>query len=135
MQISKLDPRTRLSIEMALAGDRSAPALIRQQDDAAARIGMCGAEIDAARAGRSFDVRGGHWNWPLPSSAATIAMHDHVQSGPASMTRHAEKSKVSRLPMLLVRRRIAMASVAIAFPPLCRDPLQPPSHGCSTGRG
>lgn len=59
MQISKLDPRTRLSIEMALAGNRSAPALIRQQNAAAARIGMCGAEIDATRAGRSFDVRGG----------------------------------------------------------------------------
>jgi len=58
MQLSKLDPRTRLSIEMALAGDRGAPAVILQQDDAAARIGMCGAEIDAARAGRSFDVRG-----------------------------------------------------------------------------
>jgi len=57
MHISKLDPCTRLSIEMALAGDRGAPALIRQQDDAAARIGMCGAEIDAARSGRSFDVR------------------------------------------------------------------------------
>jgi hypothetical protein len=59
MQISKLDPRTRLSIEMALAGNRSAPALIHQQDAAGARIGMCGAEIDAARAGRSFNVRGG----------------------------------------------------------------------------
>ena len=58
MQMSTLDPRMLLSIEMALAGDRGAPALIRQQDEAAARIGMCGAEIDAARAGRSFDVRG-----------------------------------------------------------------------------
>ncbi len=58
MQISKLDPRTRLSIEIAIAGDRAAPALMGEQDDAAARIGMCGAEIDAARAGRSFDVRG-----------------------------------------------------------------------------
>lgn len=58
MPISKLDARTRLSIELALAGDRGAPALIRRQDDAAARIGMCGAEVDAARAGRSFDVRG-----------------------------------------------------------------------------
>lgn len=58
MQISKLGARTHLSIEMALAGYRGAPALIRQQDDAAARIGMCGAEIDAARQGRSFDVRG-----------------------------------------------------------------------------
>jgi len=57
MQISKLDARTRLSIEMALAGHQGAPALIRRQDDAAARIGMCGAEIDAARAGRSFDAR------------------------------------------------------------------------------
>ncbi|WP_242129121.1 hypothetical protein [Sphingobium sp. Sx8-8] len=58
MQISRLDARTHLSIEMALAGDRAAPALIRQQDAAAVKMGMCGAEIDAARAGRSFDVRG-----------------------------------------------------------------------------
>lgn len=59
MQISRLDARTRLSIEMALAGNRGTPALIREQEEAAARIGMCGAEIDAARAGRSFDARGG----------------------------------------------------------------------------
>jgi len=58
MQNSKLDARTRLSIEMALTGDQGAPDLIRQQNDEAARIGMCGAEIDAARAGRSFDLRG-----------------------------------------------------------------------------
>ncbi|WP_423605646.1 hypothetical protein [Sphingomonas sp. MS122] len=58
MQISKLDARTRLSIEVALMADQGAPVLIRQQDDAAARLGMCGAEIDAARGGRSFDVRG-----------------------------------------------------------------------------
>lgn len=57
MQISKLDARTRLSIEMALAGDRGSPALIRQQDEAATQLGMCGAEVDAARAGRSFDMR------------------------------------------------------------------------------
>ncbi len=58
MQISELDPRTRLLIEIALAGERGAPALVRQQADAATEIGLCGAEIDAARAGRSFDVRG-----------------------------------------------------------------------------
>lgn len=58
MHISKLDARTRLSVEMALTKDRGASALIQDQDQAAARLGMCGAEIDAARAGRSFDLRG-----------------------------------------------------------------------------
>lgn len=58
MHMSKLDARTKLSVEMALTGDRGADALIRRQDKAAARLGMCGAEIDAARAGKSFDLRG-----------------------------------------------------------------------------
>jgi hypothetical protein len=58
MQTSKLDRRMRLTIEMALTGNQGSPALIQRQDEAAARLGMCGAEIDAARAGRSFDLRG-----------------------------------------------------------------------------
>lgn len=58
MQVPKLHARLRLSIEMALTADRGAAALIRRQNDAARRLGMCGAEIDAARAGRSFDLRG-----------------------------------------------------------------------------
>ncbi|WP_037381647.1 hypothetical protein [Sinorhizobium americanum] len=58
MHIWKLNARTRLSVEMALTKDRGAAALIQDQDQAAARLGMCGAEIDAARAGRSFDLRG-----------------------------------------------------------------------------
>lgn len=57
MHISKLDERTRLSVEMALVSDRGGAVLIQLQDDAAARLGMCGAEIDAARAGKSFDLR------------------------------------------------------------------------------
>ena len=58
MQTSGLDARTRLSVEMALAGTEASRALIHQQEEAAARLGMCRAEIDAARAGRSFDLRG-----------------------------------------------------------------------------
>lgn len=52
-----LDPRMRLSIEMALTGHRGIHALMRRQDEAATRLGLRGAEIDAARAGRSFDLR------------------------------------------------------------------------------
>lgn len=57
MQTSTLDARTRLSIEMAVTGQQGDPALIRWQDREAMRLGLCGAEIDAARAGRSFDRR------------------------------------------------------------------------------
>ena len=58
MQISKLDVRTRLSIAMGLVGDQGSPTLIHQHDEVAAQLGMSGAEIDAARTGRRFDVRG-----------------------------------------------------------------------------
>ncbi len=57
MQTSTLDARTRLSIELAVTGHQGDPALIRWQDREAMRLGLCGAEIDAARAGRSFDRR------------------------------------------------------------------------------
>lgn len=57
MQTFKLDERARLSIEMALVGNQGDPVLMRRQEEEAARLGMCGAEIDAARAGRSFDLR------------------------------------------------------------------------------
>ncbi|WP_093222905.1 hypothetical protein [Sphingomonas sp. NFR15] len=52
-----LDAPARLSIAMALTGNRGDPALMRRQDEEAAQLGMSGAEIDAARAGRSFDLR------------------------------------------------------------------------------
>ncbi|WP_157220486.1 hypothetical protein [Flavisphingomonas formosensis] len=52
-----LDALTCLSIEMALTGDRDDPVLHQRQNSQAARLGMSGAEIDAARAGRSFDLR------------------------------------------------------------------------------
>lgn len=57
MQTSRLDARTRLSIELAFVGHQGGPALMRRQEQAAMRLGMCGAEVDAARAGRSFDRR------------------------------------------------------------------------------
>jgi hypothetical protein len=44
-----LDPRTRLSVEIALTADR--------HEEEARALGLCGAEIDALRAGRSFDAR------------------------------------------------------------------------------
>jgi hypothetical protein len=50
-----LDKRVRLSIEIALTV--SGQSSLRQRQDAEARgLGMSGAEIDAARRGRSFDA-------------------------------------------------------------------------------
>lgn len=57
MPASGLDPLTRLTIELALTAGRGDPALHRRQDADARSLGMSGAEIDAARDGRSFDLR------------------------------------------------------------------------------
>lgn len=53
----KLDDRVLLSIELALTADTPDPLQQRRQDADASRLGMTGAEIDAARRGWSFDVR------------------------------------------------------------------------------
>ncbi|GLS44594.1 MULTISPECIES: hypothetical protein [Methylobacterium] len=52
-----LDERVRLSIALGLTAGYGDPALHRRQEKAACRLGMTGAEIDAARHGRSFDMR------------------------------------------------------------------------------
>ena len=52
-----LDARTRLAIEMAATAGRTDPSLRARQDADARMLGMVGAEIDAARAGKSFDAR------------------------------------------------------------------------------
>jgi hypothetical protein len=57
MQTQGLDACTRFSIELALTQDQGDPALLRKQDADARRLGMSGAEVDAARKGRSFDLR------------------------------------------------------------------------------
>jgi hypothetical protein len=57
MAAFKLDERVRLSIELALTAKKPAPALLQRQDTDAKRVGLTGAEIDAARRGWSFDVQ------------------------------------------------------------------------------
>ncbi|PWC32884.1 hypothetical protein TSO352_20005 [Azospirillum sp. TSO35-2] len=44
-----------MSIELALTAGSGDRPLLQQQDTAARRLGMTGAEIDAARRGSSFD--------------------------------------------------------------------------------
>ncbi|WP_245930729.1 hypothetical protein [Methylobacterium radiodurans] len=52
-----LDGRARLSIALALVdGNRDVPVSADREAEAR-RLGLCGAEIDAARQGRSFDAR------------------------------------------------------------------------------
>lgn len=61
-----VDERVRLSIEIALTVD--GPGSLRQRQDAdARRLGMFGAEIDAARRGYSFDA------WTSVALALAIA--------------------------------------------------------------
>ncbi len=52
-----LDERVQLSIALALTTGSPDQSLHQRQDAHATRLGMTGAEIDAARRGRSFDVR------------------------------------------------------------------------------
>ena len=56
MTASLLAERVRLAIELALT-DCSDAARTHRQESEGRRLGMSGAEIDAARRGRGFDVR------------------------------------------------------------------------------
>lgn len=52
-----LDERLQFQIGVALAGPSAGPGMIAEQDATARRLGLSGAEVDLARAGRSFDLR------------------------------------------------------------------------------
>lgn len=51
-----LTERVRLSIELALTAGSGDGPLLRRQDADASRLGLTGAEVDAARNGSSFDL-------------------------------------------------------------------------------
>ena len=50
-----IDPRARLSIELALTGTNASQPLLARQEEAGRALGMTGAEMDVARRGSSFD--------------------------------------------------------------------------------
>jgi hypothetical protein len=56
-RVSTISARVAFQIELALTAHQSDPETRAQQEEVAARHGLTGAEIDVARAGRSFDVR------------------------------------------------------------------------------
>jgi hypothetical protein len=49
--------RLQVQIDLAAKGNCVCAETRRRQDDVARKLGMTGAEIDAARNGRSFDIR------------------------------------------------------------------------------
>jgi hypothetical protein len=51
-----VDDRVRMAIELALTATRTDDRMRSEQEDRARLLGLCGAEIDAARNARSFDV-------------------------------------------------------------------------------
>lgn len=55
MASSSIDPRVRLSIELALTGTNASKLLLAKQEEAGRALGMTGAEMDVARRGSSFD--------------------------------------------------------------------------------
>lgn len=52
-----IDPRIRLAVELALTAGVADPLLHRRQEALARQAGMTGAEIDAARRGKGFDLQ------------------------------------------------------------------------------
>ncbi|MBB3473570.1 hypothetical protein [Sphingomonas sp. BK345] len=57
MPSDTLGERARLAVELALTARYADRPLRERQEADARRLGMVGAEIDAARLGRGFDVR------------------------------------------------------------------------------
>jgi hypothetical protein len=84
-----LDERVRLSIELALTADRADPRRQSQQEDAARKLGMTGAEIDVARHGSSFDA--------LTSIAVALAIasRDADRAALADVRHQAVKAGIS----------------------------------------
>lgn len=65
-----VDGRVRLSIALALADVGRGPPVPARWESEARTLGMCSAEIDAARRGRSFDLR---TSWALSLALAAVA--------------------------------------------------------------
>jgi hypothetical protein len=84
-----LDGRARLSIALALVdGNRDGPVPPDREAEAR-RLGLCGAEIDAARQGRSFDARTSR------ALALALAAAAHDSDRVADERRRAVKSGLS----------------------------------------
>jgi hypothetical protein len=64
---SPIDPRVRLSIELALTANNAMPSQFAKQEEAGRALGMTGAEMDVARRGSSFDFH--------TSIAVSLALH------------------------------------------------------------
>lgn len=84
MSAFTLDRRVRLSIALALADRGRNPPRPPDREAEARRLGMCGAEIDAARQGRSFDARTSR---ALALTVAAVAR---------DMDRHDERARAVR---------------------------------------
>lgn len=74
MANSSIDPRIRLSIEMALTGPSASKPLLGKQEEAGRALGMTGAEMDVARQGSSFD-----FNTSIAVSLALNACRENRQ--------------------------------------------------------
>jgi hypothetical protein len=83
--ITALDERTQVSIVLALTGSGGDADLVRRQDAEARRLGLTGAEIDMARAGRSFEARTSH--------ALALAL---AACGPDEALRTAQRDRAAR---------------------------------------
>lgn len=83
---STIGERTRLSIDIALAALDPDPSRQRQQEAVGRGLGMMGAEIDAAREGRSFDAQ--------ISMAITLALAARLGPDEGRQERRAQASRL-----------------------------------------
>ncbi len=106
----RLDERARLSIELALTAGSGNTLLLQRQDADAKRLGMTGAEVDAARRGSSFD-------FPISRAIAlAIASNDEDRS---SRRERAAKAGIDRGACLEIERLAAALIPAWRSPGRC----------------
>lgn len=111
----RLDERARLSIELALTAGRGDTLLLQRQDADAKRLGMTGAEVDAARRGSSFD-------FPISRAIAlALASNDEDRS---SRRERAVKAGIDGRACLEIEHLAAALIPARQSPDYCEEILR-----------
>jgi hypothetical protein len=118
MPSDTLGERARLAVELALTARHADRPLRERQEADARRLGMVGAEIDAARLGRGFDAAPPARSRWRPHPTATARSGGKAPSAPASPSATASPSR--RSPPASPPECAAVPADALAWPALDR---------------
>ncbi|MGF7149401.1 hypothetical protein FHS96_003052 [Sphingomonas zeicaulis] len=107
--------RLMCEVELALTASETDPVCRRRQEAEAARRGLTGAEVDAARAGRSFDAR----------AAAAIALALACRSGDDGVIGAATRRAAQAGLGPVAQRTIRDAASGPTVPTTCAAAAEP----------